>query len=317
MMNNTTYTPKVSVIIPAYNAEKYIRRCLVSIAEQTLPDIEVIVVNDGSTDGTGKIADEFARSDPRFHVIHQENKGVAAARQAALNYASGVYSIHVDSDDWINPEMLEHLVSRALEEDDDMVICDFIVHGKDGQIEVWRQDPESSDHWVVLGKTFHDLHGSLCNKLIRKSCYIMAGARFDESMYACEDLWVTLSLMTLPIRIAYLGEALYHYDQSQNAASYVNANPLIKERLSVLDKFATKYGLCHVEKYYDNAIVHLAYDALFFSQEHVPDYKSMFAKHRKSILRASGFPFHVLFLIILGTFGIRIPIGRIKRVINA
>lgn len=308
--------PMVSIIVPAYNSERYLQRCLTSLAAQTMPDFEVIVVNDGSTDETALIADSFAAKDSRFHVIHQENKGVSAARQAALDHASGEYTIHVDSDDWINPEMLEHLVSRAREKDAGMVICDFIVHFEDGGEEIWRQDPGSSDHWGVLGKTFHDLYGSLCNKLIKRSYYSLAGVRLDESMHACEDLWVVLSLLTHPIRIAYLGEALYHYDRTQNNSSLVNANPLIKERLHVLEKYASSYDVSPVQRDFDNAVAHLAYDALFYSEEAIPDYKQLFGKHRRSILNAKGLPLYVNLLSLLGSYGIRIPVMKLKRILH-
>lgn len=305
-------SPKVSVIVAAYNAEKYLARCLDSLAAQSFRDFEVIIVDDGSKDRTAEIADSFISRDSRFRVIHQSNSGVAVARQAGLDSSKGKYTIHVDSDDWIDPCMLEHLVLCAAGENADVVICDFTVHLADDRTEIWRQDPGSLDHWNVLGRTFHDLHGSLCNKLIKKECYTSNKVRISEELYACEDLWVVLSLLSRPLKIAYLGEALYHYDQSQNNASYVNANPLIKERLSVLEKYASTFDVAPVISHYDKALLHLAYDALFYTREQVPDYKGLFGKHRKSLLKANGFPFHVKFSVFLGTLGIRLPLFRLK-----
>jgi len=304
--------PKVSVIVPAYNAEKYLERCLNSIAAQTLKDVEVIVVDDGSLDETSRIADAFSIRDSRFKAIHQDNKGVAVARQTGIDACTGEFTIHVDSDDWIDPEMLARLYSRAEEESADIVICDFTVHFADGNTEIWRQDPGRLDHWNVFGKTLHDLYGSLCNKLIRKSCYATAGVRIDENMFACEDQLAVLSLLTRPLRISYLGEALYHYDRTQNDSSYVNANPLIKERLSVLERMEASYDLSHVRAYYDKAIAHLAYEALFFPKEKCPGYSAMFKKHVCSIRRAEGIPFYVKALVLLRIAGVNLPVSSIK-----
>lgn len=301
---------KVSVIVPAYNAGKFLERCLDSLAAQTLQAFEVLVVDDGSKDETGPIADAYAQKDPRFRVIHQENKGVSAARQAGMDACTGQFSIHVDADDWVEPDMLEQLYRYAQEREADMVICDFQVHFPEGKTEIWPQDPGSEDHWVVLGKTFHDLYGSLCNKLVRRSCYLDRKLRMDESLYACEDQAFVLSLLTQPLRIAYLGKALYHYDRTQNAASLVNGNPLIKERLHVLEAVSAAYDLTPVQEPYDKAVMHLAYDSLFYPSVDSP---ALFRKHRGSILRAKGFPARVKVLTLLGIYGIPLPMSRIRQ----
>lgn len=304
--------PKVSVIVPAYNAEKFLQRCLDSLAAQTLQEMEVVVVNDGSTDATGRIADCFAEKDHRFRVVHQTNSGVAVARQVGLDACTGEFTIHVDSDDWIDPEMLARLYARAEAEISDMVICDFTVHFAEGKTEIWRQDPGRLDHWNVFGKTLHDLYGSLCNKLIRKSCYAEAGVRIDGNLFACEDQLAVLSLLTRPLRISYLGEALYHYDRTQNDSSYVNANPLIKERLTVLERMDAAYDLSQVRSYYDKAIAHLAYEALYLPKEKCPDYSALFKKHGRSIRHAEGFPFYVKALVMLRIAGVNLPVASIK-----
>lgn len=104
-------TPSVSIIIPAYNAEKFLRRCLDSIATQKADDCEVIVVNDGSTDGTGPMADAYAAKDPRFQAVHQENGGVSVARKNGVSSASGAYIWFIDSDDYILPDALAKVLA--------------------------------------------------------------------------------------------------------------------------------------------------------------------------------------------------------------
>ena len=117
--------PLVSIIVPVYNVEKYIHKCLNSILNQSYYNLEVILVDDGSTDKSGEICDEYALLDKRIHIIHKENGGLSSARNAALDIVSGEYIAFVDSDDWIEREMIEKLVEKAIEEEADMVQCGF------------------------------------------------------------------------------------------------------------------------------------------------------------------------------------------------
>lgn len=119
------HTPKVSVIVPVYNVEPYIRQCLDSLINQTLSDIELIVVDDGSPDNCPQIIDEYAAKDGRIRPIHKKNGGVSAARNDGLAAARGEYLHFVDSDDWLAEDALERMVSKAEETDSDVVIGDF------------------------------------------------------------------------------------------------------------------------------------------------------------------------------------------------
>ena len=116
---------KVSVIVPIYNAEKYLKQCLDSIQCQTLKDIEVILIDDGSTDGSSKIAKAYL-SDNRFTYYYKENEGLAAARADGIERASGEYLGFIDSDDWIEPDMYEKMYKAAKSNDSDIVFCNCI-----------------------------------------------------------------------------------------------------------------------------------------------------------------------------------------------
>ena len=105
--NNNTPNPVYSVIVPVYNVKPYLSRCLDSILSQTFSDFELIIVDDGSTDGSGQISDEYALKDSRIQVIHQENGGLSAARNTGLDRARGTYVYFADSDDYLKPELLE------------------------------------------------------------------------------------------------------------------------------------------------------------------------------------------------------------------
>lgn len=114
---------KVSIIVPVYNTSLYLRECLNSIKNQTLKDIEVIVVDDGSTDSSPAICDEYAVSDERFKVFHNQNQGVSASRNFGIDKADSEFVIFVDSDDWLENDMCENLYQSACENSVDMVIC--------------------------------------------------------------------------------------------------------------------------------------------------------------------------------------------------
>ncbi|MGN0417205.1 glycosyltransferase family 2 protein [Anaerostipes faecalis] len=118
--------PQVSVIVPVYKSEKYLKRCVQSILNQKLKDIELILIDDGSPDKSGSICDEFRKLDHRIYVIHQENTGVAAARNAGLKVAKGKYITFVDSDDFIEPDMYEKMLEKAEKYQSDIVMCDCI-----------------------------------------------------------------------------------------------------------------------------------------------------------------------------------------------
>lgn len=206
--------PKISVIVPVYKAEKYLRKCVDSILGQTFRDFELLLVDDGSPDGSGAICDEYARKDSRVRVFHKENGGVSSARQYGLDQARGEYTIHADPDDWVEPGMLEALYGKAKAEGADMVICDFYVNDRRGQRYV-AQRPTALDHESVLRDLFQRLHGSLCNKLVRRACYSTFGVKFPP-IHLCEDLYVNVSLLLAPLRVAYVAQAFYHYEQDQN-----------------------------------------------------------------------------------------------------
>ena len=118
--------PLISVIVPVYNVEKYLDRCVKSILRQTYKDFELILVDDGSPDKCPSMCDEWAKKDKRIHVIHQANQGLSAARNAGIRIAEGEYLTFVDSDDWISQTMLEDLVNLILKNDADISICNFV-----------------------------------------------------------------------------------------------------------------------------------------------------------------------------------------------
>lgn len=209
---------KISIIVPVYKAEKTLDKCIASILSQTFTDFELLLIDDGSPDGSGKICDEYALNDERIRVIHKSNGGVSSARQTGVDVARGEYSIHVDPDDWVEPEMLQELYRCAKRHDADMVICDFYEISNKGQKYI-KQEPSALDASVVLEDIFFKLHGSTWNKLIKHSCYIRNKVHFPLNISFCEDQYVIASLLLNNLKVAYLPKAFYHYQRDDSKKS--------------------------------------------------------------------------------------------------
>lgn len=211
----------ISIITPVYNAEKYLPRCLDSILAQTYEDWELLLINDGSTDGSGRICEEYASRDARIRLYDKENGGVASARQLGIEQARGEYSIHVDPDDWVESQMLEVMLEEAIKIQADIVVADFYKE-KNGKVVLHQQrskdnTPSSLIRDIVKFKQM----GSLCNKLIRHSLYKKYKVFFEKNLNLCEDELVLVKLLIYPLSITYLKSAYYHYmDNGESTLSH-------------------------------------------------------------------------------------------------
>lgn len=164
--------PKVSVIVPAYNAELYINECVDSLVAQTLEDIEIILIDDGSTDGTGKIIDQFERKHSQIKSYHQENKGLYKTREIAVEYINGEYIGWVDADDFVAPTMFEELYDAAKKNESDLVYCNY---------QFYPHKIKTKDKWYrpYLGKrdtTFVERNSQPWNKIVRTEFFLNSGA---------------------------------------------------------------------------------------------------------------------------------------------
>lgn len=204
--------PEVSLITPVYNAEATVSRMMDSILAQTMSEWELIVVDDGSTDGTSVILDDYANRDERIKVFHKSNEGVAMARQLGMENAIGEYFIHADADDWVEPTMLEEMYNKAREEDADVVISDFI-QSSGSREKVISQIPNSNKSHEILKQIFHGgIFAALWNKLIRTSLYEKYKVQFFPDVNYCEDVLCCVQILKNPdVRVSYLPKAYYHY----------------------------------------------------------------------------------------------------------
>lgn len=198
----------VTFILPVYNAESTIYRCLDSILKQTYCDYEVIIVDDGSIDNSGKICDSYSLNDNRFRVVHKENAGVASARQLGVSLATGEYVIHIDSDDWIESNMLSDMMNEI--SDADILVTDYYHNSKlGGQKYVRQKDCATSEELleaIVKGEVF----GSLWHKLLRRNLY--QSIEFNTDLTFCEDQLLLFKILTsYKCKVINLHKAYYHY----------------------------------------------------------------------------------------------------------
>lgn len=233
-------SPKVSIIVPVYKAEKYLHRCLDSIIAQTFKDWELLLVDDGSPDNSGKLCDEYAQKDNRIKVFHKENGGVSSARQMGLDNATGEYTIHADPDDWVEPTMLEELYSKAIEDNADIVICDSFNEYSNKQ-EYAKQniiccESNSILRQIILGT----MSGAVWNKLIKRSVITNNNIKFPPITY-CEDVFFTCDLLRYDLKITYIDKAFYHYDQIVNTTSLTRFidKSTINSRIYFIDYFSS------------------------------------------------------------------------------
>lgn len=212
---------KVSVVIPIYNTAEYLPECLESVISQTLREIEIICVDDGSTDATPRILDEYALRDDRIKIIHKENGGLVSARKVGVSVANGAYVAYVDSDDWIDENMYEQLWQIAEEYHVDMVTCDCLMEGNyttlhsdtvpQGLYEGERMAALRDKAIFDLEKHISGIKPSLCNKFFRRDIIQGAQCKIPDEITMGEDK-VCLLTMLLECKSIYIyHQPFYHY----------------------------------------------------------------------------------------------------------
>lgn len=221
---------KVSVIVPIYNAEKYLEQCLDSIVNQTLKDIEIILIDDGSTDRSADICKKYL-SNPRVTYHHKENEGLAAARADGISYANGEYIGFVDSDDWIKPEMYEKMYEAAKSNNSDVVFCNCIQnengHRFSRELPIGAYD-RSKIKKEVLPKTLafiskdggkRAIRWSNCMRIYKAETLNKNNIKFDRRLRRSQDLQLTYEAMLAAQNFYYIDEPFYHNRVVSNSLS--------------------------------------------------------------------------------------------------
>lgn len=205
--------PKFSIIIPVYNAAPYLRESLDSVLAQTFTDWEAICVDDGSTDGSGVILDEYAAKDNRIRVVHQENKGVNFARQRALDISQGDWIASIDGDDWVGPDYLKHFYQVVAEGNCDFIWSDYYIVNN-GEVKYTKQSSCSADAPSFQVALLNGcLWGANWNKIYSRRFILGHNISFpsEERVFICEDLCFNMQVLYyLPI-MKYVQAADYYY----------------------------------------------------------------------------------------------------------
>lgn len=228
---------KVSIIIPVYNVEHYLHQCVDSLTAQSYKNLEIILVDDGSTDQSGGICDGYAASDARVRVIHQVNAGAANAKNAGLDHATGDYITFLDSDDYVEPDWIERLVSAAQEHHADVVQCCFDKvftdhtepgHAYPGECTLFTAEEylaQYPENWIS---------SLFWNKLFRST--LVQPVRFRKERRCIDDEFFTYKAVTPAARIVWIPHVLYHYRQRASGAvsSARNRKQITDDALEIL-----------------------------------------------------------------------------------
>ena len=209
--------PKLSVIVPIYNVEQYIHKCVASILSQTFADFELILVNDGSPDNCDKICDEYAIKDNRVKVIHKKNGGVSEARNVGLDAATGEYISFIDPDDWIDKNMYEQTLAYMADNDLDIVCFDVEEVRTSKSFVRYKYDNNKSftSHEALYEILIDGIDNSPCNKIYKK--YTWEGVRFPIGR-RFEDVATIYKTFHNANNIGYMRQAYYHYFRREGSA---------------------------------------------------------------------------------------------------
>ena len=275
---------EVSIIVPVYQVEQYIRQCVDSILAQTFTDFELILVDDGSKDQSGQICDEYARMDERVRVIHKDNGGAADTRNRGVDQAVGNYLMFVDSDDYIAPTMVECLYRNIVSQNADIAACnylylfdndrkkDFVTNVKSEilsgtEVFYYRKNERNYGFWTVVW-----------NKLIKKET--VGRVRFRSGKYYEDEFWAN-EIYQMDIKIVTISDCLYYYRQHENSTMRQKKNA---RSLDIIEAFQERIYIYLQEEEYSEQ----AYKVLIYSLEHLEESKKLITNEdeRKKYIQA-------------------------------
>jgi len=274
-------TPRVSVVVPVYNVEVFLEKCLTSLVSQTLDELEVLVVNDGSPDESQSIIDRFVEAYPgRIRSLVKPNGGLSDARNYGIAHATGEYIGFVDGDDYVHSEMFDLLQKKACETDADIVVCGYegvdLITGKT----VYHMQGLESDYGRPLSASPRTMLASApyaWNKIYRRRLFEDSGVRYPVGKLF-EDIPVTYALFALANRIEKVQRPLYYYMQSREGAithSYSPRNIEIFDTLRLLGNFYQEQGIF---EQYRSVLLELHFRHIFNRFRELPRYEGMVVK---------------------------------------
>ena len=226
--NNETSELLVSIIVPAYNVEKYIKKCLTSILEQTYTNIEVIIVEDGSTDNTGQLVDEISQSDSRVRVLHKKNAGVSAARNSGIEISTGEYLVFVDGDDYIAHDYIEYMLSIIRNTGSDFCLskCCYTKSGEKQTEREYIEKLQPEDATALLLSP--DIIVGCWNKIFKRSLIINNNLWFSTTLFYGEGLTFITTASQISNSVGVGNRKVYYYrrNNEDSATTKFNINKL-------------------------------------------------------------------------------------------
>lgn len=254
---------KISIIIPVYNTEKFLERCLNSVLNQTLRDIEIIVINDGSTDNSLEIIKKIKETDTRIIFINKENEGLTKTRNRGLEIASGKYIYNLDSDDYLEERtMFEELYNKCEKDNLDMVVFDY--YNDFGNKKEYIKNIEVLDDVLINKEDYikalikNKCGISIWGKLVKKDIFIENNIKFPENIFMGEDLLTSLKLVFFSKKIEKLNKAFYNYVQHENQGTKIT-----KKEKAYEDLF---YLYMEIEKFLKKQNIFFKYKNVFYSR---------------------------------------------------
>ena len=262
---------EVSIIVPVYQVENYLHKCVDSILAQTFTDFELILVDDGSKDRSGQICDEYAEMDERVKVIHKENSGPSDTRNRGIEQAAGNYFMFVDSDDYIAPTMVECLYQSILKENADIAACNFLYSFEDDR----NQDFSTNIQWEVVSgaEIFYNRKNDrscgywtvVWNKLYKSK--VFGKLRFRAGKYYEDEFWAN-DIYQMDIKMVTIPECLYYYRQHGNNSMKTTNS---KKNLDILEALQERIGVYLMDQTHSAQ----AYRVLIYSLEYLEKSKRM------------------------------------------
>lgn len=286
----------ISVVIPVFNVEAYLDKCMASVVQQSYKELEIIVVDDGSTDNSPQICDNWSVKDDRVHVIHKENGGLSDARNAGLAVATGSYISFVDSDDWLKPQFMETLMRTLKENNADIAECGVLY--VDEQDHVLRKRCCQEDK-VVKSKIEalcalvkeNGIYQTVWNKLYKRD--VLEGILFEKGKYNEDDFW-TYQVFDRAEKLVAISDELYCY--LQRNSSIMGGGYQLKRLDSLEARFRRMEYLQKYEQSADFAKAHILYDCMFHFQAALkwlkkPEQKIVIDYVLKNMKKISGFTY--------------------------
>ena len=250
---------KISVIVPIYNTEKYLVKCIESICNQTFRDIQIILVDDGSTDSSGSICDTYADLDERIMVIHNCNQGVVQSRKVGLAVAKGEFIVFIDSDDYMDESAIQHMYESMQDSSSDIVVCGYIMD-KDNSSQMIKNNmkPGVYDKSILesmYSKLIFDdsnmqpsIIQSMCGKLFKKNLLLETSEGIDERITLGEDASFVFPYLLACETICILDQCYYHY-QIRNGSMCSKKDLFVFERIEAFQRYLTNKLSGHPAEY--------------------------------------------------------------------